>query len=281
MRKRTSNIKVGNLSMPIPKKGEGETCYLMTALSVSHRATATFFAEKDRTMREYFREPFQYWSHGPNDFSLVAREDRQVIRFDLNRFVARVEGYSSLAPFEKMVKLARDLSERFEISEIRSILFHSIRTLSMKSSGDARQTFLERFYTTKTLSLLTQDEYSDFGLVVERRPWPATSEFRKFPKPKFADPYAKLLISERTEIGPVSKNEIINKGVWIEFNPKTENELYKTKPVVPTAAILANLQFMAKANRQEEFLSVDMLWKFYEWARHQADEVWGKIEKDE
>lgn len=266
--------------MAAKKQRDGGISYLMTALSVSYRATTAFIVEKDQAMKESYRSPFNHWVHGQNHFSLIAKEDRQVVLFQPNRFVARVEGYSSLDAFEKMVAVAQDLSKKFEITEIASVLFHSIRTLSTKSIEEARQIFTKRFCTQTTQDLLSQDEYTDFGLVVERRLWPATGEFKKFPKPRVAKEYANLLISERVEIGPVSKDEIVNRGTWVEFNRKTENELYRTDPVIPHFAILADLKFEAKHNHEAEFLSVEVLWKFYEWARRQADEVWGKIEAD-
>lgn len=266
--------------MATKKQRAGETSYLMTALSATYRATAAFIAAKDQAMKESYHSPFNHWAHGQSHFSLIAREDRQVVLFQTNRFVARAEGYSSLDAFEKMAVVARDLAERFEITEIASVLFHSIRTLSTSSLAEARQIFTERFCAKRTLDLLTQDEYTDFGLVVERRLWPATGEFQKFPKPQVAKKYAKLLISERAEIGPVSSDEVINRGVWIEFNRKAENEQFRTDPIIPRFAILADLKFEARRNHETEFLSVEVLWKFYEWARQQADEVWKKIEAD-
>jgi len=263
------------------KQRSEEISYLMTALSVTYRATAAFIAEKDQALEESYRSPFNYWAHGPSHFSLIAREDRQVVLFQTNRFVAKAEGYSSLDAFEKMVVVVKNLAERFKVTDIASVLFHSIRTLSTRDLTEARQLFTERFCTQRTLDLLTQDDYTDAGLVVERRLWPATGEFQKFPKsPQLAKKYAKLLISERVEIGPVSSDEIETRGIWIEFNRKAANEVYRTNPIIPRFAILADMKFEAKRKNEEEFLSVEVLWKFYEWARQQADEVWKKIEAD-
>lgn len=252
----------------------------MTALSATYRPTATFIAEKDSALKESYRPPFNHWAHGQGQFSLVAKETRQVVLFQANRLVARVEGYSSFEAFESMVLVARELVKKFEITEIASILFHSIRTYSLRSLEEARQIFTRRFCAAKTSELLTQDEYTDFGLVVERRSWPATAEFQKFPKPQMAKKFAKLIISERAEIGPVSREEIIDRGAWIEFHRKAGNELYRTDPVLPNFAILADLKLEAKRNNETEFLPVDTLWKFCEWARQRTDEVWKKIEKD-
>jgi hypothetical protein len=253
----------------------------MTALSATYRPTTTFIAEKDQAMKESYLPPFNHWASGQSHFSLIAREDRQVVLFQTNRFVAKAEGYPSLDAFEKMVAIVRDLAKRFEIAEIASVLFHSIRTLSMKDLVTAREIFTKRFCSQRTLNLLTQDEYTDFGLVVERRLWPATGEFQKFPKPAVAKQYAKLLVSERAEIGPVSDKEIIERGQWIEFHRKAANELYRTEPVISPFAILADLKFEARRRQETEFLSVDVLWKFYDWARQQADDVWKKIEAEQ
>lgn len=269
------------------KQKDGDICYLMTALSATFRATAEFIAEKDRVMKDNFQPPFDHWAHGQSQISLIANESRQVMLFQTNRFVAKAEGYPSLQPFEQMVTIAQNLSKIFKISEVWSVLFHSVRTTPMGSFKEARKRFADKFFTEKTLNLFSNDEYSDFGLVVEHRLWPANAQFRKISKPQLAakmpklkqlaEKNAELLIFERVDIGPVSKDEIIDRGVWVEFHEKAGNGMYKTTPAIPGFAILADLKFEARRKQETEFLSTEILWNFYEWARRQADEVWGKI----
>jgi hypothetical protein len=263
--------------MPTPRKTEKKilkalgVLHVATSLTASFRATLDFFAEKDVAMKKYHPTPFRNWLRGDRHFNLVSSETRRVIRFEPNRFIVRVEGYPTLDPFDETLDIAKELLAAFRVSDLFGMAFTSVRSQAAGSLEEARARFANSFLTERSTRLLKLDALTDFAVVAERN-WPASPDFERAKKPSLAP----LQIRESVKVGPVSYEEIGQK--WTEFKKDAQNKLYVTDHAAPRFAILADTKFEGDRRKGTESLKMDLLWRFYDWARDMADKTWAQVE---
>ena len=252
------------------KKSEQETTRVLTALVATYRSTIDFFAKKDLVVKQFHPTPFPDWQRSDRHFNLISANARQVIRCEPNRIIVRAEGYPALSAFEEVVTIARRILEEFDVKDLFSATYQSVRARPMKSLEEARTRFVQKFLGDRAVHLLTYDELSDFAVTVERG-WPATTDFRKVKAT-----LAKLNVRERVALGPVSYDEIGEK--FVEFRRNAENVLYRGAHMAPRFAILADAVFTIDRRKDVDALALDLLWRFYDWAKATNDGTWKQLE---
>src|SRR6266478_1626796 len=180
-------------------KYETNVCVSFVA---TFRATLEFFAKKDVVMLEYHPKPFPHWQRSDRHFNLISTEARRVIRFEGNRFVVRVEGYSSLDPYYETLALARRMCDIFNVADIFSTAFTLTKTHALPSRQESRKAFAKLFLSPLTQDWLPQDGATDYAMTLDRSKTVSPELVEMKPA------LAPLRLRHQYQIGPSDYNEV-------------------------------------------------------------------------
>jgi hypothetical protein len=78
-------------------------------------------------MAEYYPGPFPDWMRADSSFNLISSDTRRVMYFEANRLVIKAEGHTTIDSFEELVAIAKNLVAQFNIVDLFSANFTSVR----------------------------------------------------------------------------------------------------------------------------------------------------------